>query len=67
MLGILYAAVGAFTFALNNVAMRGVVTGGVLQGIGCLSFLVITIAFGELSGRESRRQGRRVSLPSIGG
>ena len=55
MLGILYAAVGAFTFALNNVAMRrGVVTGSVLQGmavtvpIGGLSFLVMTIAFGEL-------------------
>jgi drug/metabolite transporter (DMT)-like permease len=55
LLGILYAALGAFTFALNNVAMRrGVVTGSVLQGmaltvpIGGLSFLVITIAFGEL-------------------
>ena len=55
MLGILYAALGAFTFALNNVAMRrGVVTGSVLQGmaltvpIGGLSFLVMTIAFGEL-------------------
>ena len=56
MLGILYAALGAFTFALNNVAMRrGVVTGTVLQGmamtvpIGGLSFLVMTVAFGELS------------------
>lgn len=55
MLGILYAAAGAFTFALNNVAMRrGVVTGSVLQGmaltvpIGGLSFLVMTAAFGEL-------------------
>lgn len=55
MLGILYAALGAFTFALNNVAMRrGVVTGSVLQGmavtvpIGGLSFLVMTLAFGEL-------------------
>ncbi len=55
MLGILYAALGSFTFALNNVAMRrGVVTGSVLQGmaltvpIGGLSFLVMTIAFGEL-------------------
>ena len=55
MLGILYAALGAFTFALNNVTMRrGVVTGSVLQGmaltvpIGGLSFLVMTIAFGEL-------------------
>ena len=54
MLGILYAALGSFTFALNNVAMRrGVVTGSVLQGmaltvpIGGLSFLVMTIAFGE--------------------
>src|SRR5947209_12858744 len=55
LLGVLYAALGAFTFALNNVAMRrGVVTGSVLQGmamtvpIGGLSFLVITVAFGEL-------------------
>ena len=55
MLGVLYAALGAFTFALNNVMMRrGVVTGSVLQGmaltvpIGGLSFLVMTIAFGEL-------------------
>ena len=55
MLGILYAALGAFTFALNNVVMRrGVVTGSVLQGMamtvpfGGLTFLVIAIAFGEL-------------------
>src|SRR5438477_2412569 len=55
LLGVLYAALGAFTFALNNVAMRrGVVTGSVLQGmaltvpIGGVSFLVMTIAFGEL-------------------
>jgi drug/metabolite transporter (DMT)-like permease len=55
LLGILYAALGAFTFALNNVAMRrGVVTGSVLQGmamtvpIGGLSFLVMALAFGEL-------------------
>jgi drug/metabolite transporter (DMT)-like permease len=55
LVGVLYAALGAFTFALNNVAMRrGVVTGSVLQGmaltvpIGGLSFLVMTIAFGEL-------------------
>ena len=55
MLGVLYAALGAFTFALNNVTMRrGVVTGSVLQGmaltvpIGGLSFLVMTIAFGDL-------------------
>src|SRR6185437_8491874 len=55
LLGVLYAALGAFTFALNNVAMRrGVVTGSVLQGmaltvpIGGLSFLVMTVAFGEL-------------------
>ena len=55
MLGVLYAALGAFTFALNNVTMRrGVVTGSVLQGmaltvpIGGLSFLVMAIAFGEL-------------------
>jgi drug/metabolite transporter (DMT)-like permease len=57
LLGVLYAALGAFTFALNNVTMRrGVVTGSVLQGmaltvpIGGLSFLVLTIAFGELGG-----------------
>jgi drug/metabolite transporter (DMT)-like permease len=55
LLGVLYAALGAFTFALNNVAMRrGVVTGSVLQAmaltvpIGGLSFLVMSIAFGEL-------------------
>jgi len=55
LLGVLYAALGAFTFALNNVAMRrGVVTGSVLQGmamtvpIGGLSFLVMTVAFGQL-------------------
>jgi drug/metabolite transporter (DMT)-like permease len=55
LLGVLYAALGAFTFALNNVTMRrGVVTGSVLQGmaltvpIGGLSFLIMTIAFGEL-------------------
>lgn len=55
MLGIVYAALGAFTFAFNNVAMRrGVVTGSVLQGmamtvpIGGLSFLVLTVAFGQL-------------------
>jgi drug/metabolite transporter (DMT)-like permease len=55
LLGILYAALGAFTFALNNATMRrGVVTGSVLQGmaltvpIGGLSFLAMTIAFGEL-------------------
>jgi len=55
LLGVVYAALGAFTFALNNVAMRrGVVTGSVLQGmamtvpIGGLSFLVMAVAFGEL-------------------
>ena len=55
MLGILYAALGAFTFALNNVAIRrGVVTGSVLQGmaltvpVGGLCFLVMTVGFGEL-------------------
>ena len=55
MLGVLYAALGAFTFALNNVAMRrGVITGSVLQGmaltvpIGGFSFLVMTVAFGQL-------------------
>lgn len=55
MLGIVYAALGAFTFAVNNVAMRrGVVTGSVLQGMamtvpfGGLTFLVIAAGFGEL-------------------
>jgi len=55
LLGVVYAALGAFTFALNNVTMRrGVVTGSVLQGMaltvpfGGLTFLVITIVFGEL-------------------
>jgi drug/metabolite transporter (DMT)-like permease len=55
LLGILYAALGAFTFALNNVMMRrGVVTGSVLQGMaltvpfGGLTFLAIAAAFGEL-------------------
>ena len=55
LLGVLYAALGAFTFALNNVAMRrGVVTGSVLQGmaitvpIGWFCFLVMALAFGEL-------------------
>ena len=64
MLGVLYAALGAFTFALNNVAMRkGVVTGSVLQGmaltvpIGGLSFLVMTVAFGEL--------GQLVLFPTV--
>jgi drug/metabolite transporter (DMT)-like permease len=54
LLGVLYAAVGAFTFALNNVTMRrGVITGSVLQGmaltvpIGGLSFLAMTITLGE--------------------
>jgi drug/metabolite transporter (DMT)-like permease len=63
LLGVIYAALGAFTFALNNVTMRrGVVTGSVLQGmaltvpIGGLSFLVMTIAFGEL--------GQLVVLPA---
>jgi drug/metabolite transporter (DMT)-like permease len=53
LLGVLYAALGSFTFALNNVAMRrGVVTGSVLQGmaltvpIGGFTFLVMTAAFG---------------------
>jgi drug/metabolite transporter (DMT)-like permease len=55
LLGILYAALGAFTFSLNNVMMRrGVVTGSVLQGmaltvpIGAVSFVVMTAAFGAL-------------------
>lgn len=56
MLGAIYAALGAFTFSLNNVTMRrGVVTGSVLQGmaltvpIGGLSFLAMTICVGEFS------------------
>jgi drug/metabolite transporter (DMT)-like permease len=56
LLGILYAALGSFTFALNNVTMRrGVVTGSVLQGmaltvpIGGLTYLVMTKAFGEVA------------------
>jgi drug/metabolite transporter (DMT)-like permease len=64
LLGVIYAALGAFTFALNNVTMRrGVVTGSVLQGmaltvpIGGLSFLVMTIAFGEL--------GQLVLFPTV--
>jgi drug/metabolite transporter (DMT)-like permease len=55
LLGVLYAALGAFTFSLNNVMMRrGVVTGSVLQGmaltvpVGALSFLVMALAFGVL-------------------
>ena len=68
MLGVLYAALGAFTFALNNVAMRrGVVTGSVLQGmamtvpIGGLSFLGMTIAFGQL-GELDRFSAAAVAL-----
>jgi drug/metabolite transporter (DMT)-like permease len=64
LLGILYAALGALTFALNNVTMRrGVVTGSVLQGmaltvpIGGLSFLVMTVAFGQL--------GQLVAFPTV--
>jgi drug/metabolite transporter (DMT)-like permease len=56
LLGALYAALGALTFSLNNVAMRrGVITGSVLQGmaltvpIGGASFLVMTICLGEFS------------------
>jgi drug/metabolite transporter (DMT)-like permease len=55
LLGIVYAALGAFTFALNNVMMRrGVVTGSVMQGMaltvpfGGLTFLAIAAAFGEV-------------------
>ena len=64
MLGILYAALGAFTFSLNNVTMRrGVVTGSVLQGmaltvpIGGLSFLLMTISFGQL--------GQLAAIPTV--
>jgi drug/metabolite transporter (DMT)-like permease len=64
VLGALYAALGAFTFALNNVAMRrGVVTGSVLQGmamtvpIGGLSFLAMAVAFGQL--------GQLVAFPTV--
>ena len=59
MLGVLYAALGAFTFSLNNVMMRrGVVTGSVLQGmaltvpIGALSFLVMAVCFGSVAPRS---------------
>ena len=55
MLGAVYAAVGALTFSLNNVAVRrGVVTGSVLQAmaltvpIGGLSFLLMAVCVGEL-------------------
>jgi drug/metabolite transporter (DMT)-like permease len=55
LLGILYAALGAFTFSLNNVMMRrGVVTGRVLQAmaltvpIGAVSFVVMTAAVSAL-------------------
>jgi hypothetical protein len=55
LLGVLYAALGAFTFALNNGEMRRkAVTGSVLQvmaltvPIGGFFFLVMTAAFGEL-------------------
>jgi drug/metabolite transporter (DMT)-like permease len=64
LLGVLYAALGALTFALNNVTMRrGVVTGSVLQGmaltvpIGGLSFLVMTVAFGQL--------GQLMAFPTV--
>src|SRR4029077_19635872 len=44
LLGVLYAGLGAFTFALNNVMMRrGVVTGSVLQG------MALTVPVGGLS------------------
>lgn len=56
MLGALYAALSALTFALNNATMRrGVVTGTVLQGmaitvpIGGLTFLVLTIVSGNVA------------------
>ena len=64
MLGVLYAALGAFTFSPNNVMMRrGVVTGSVLQGmaltvpIGALSFLVMAVCFGVL--------GELVAFPTV--
>jgi drug/metabolite transporter (DMT)-like permease len=64
LLGVLYAALGALTFSLNNVMMRrGVVTGSVLQGmvltvpIGALSFLVMAVAFGVL--------GQLVVFPTV--
>jgi hypothetical protein len=54
-LGVIYAALGAFTFALNNRDdAQGVVTGRVLQGmaltvpIGGFTFLATTAASGEL-------------------
>ncbi len=55
MLGAIYAAIGAFTFALNNASMRrGVVTGTVLQGmaitvpVGALGFILLALLAGEL-------------------
>jgi drug/metabolite transporter (DMT)-like permease len=64
LLGVLYAALGAFTFSLNNVMMRrGVVTGSVLQGmaltvpVGALSFLVMAVCFGVL--------GELVAFPTV--
>jgi len=64
LLGVLYAALGAFTFSLNNVMMRrGVVTGSVLQGmaltvpIGALSFMVMAVCFGVL--------GELVAFPTV--
>jgi drug/metabolite transporter (DMT)-like permease len=64
LLGVLYAALGAFTFSLNNVMMRrGVVTGSVLQGmaltvpVGALSFLIMAVGFGVL--------GQLVVFPTV--
>ena len=53
MLGALYAALGAFTFALNNATLRrGVLTGTVMQAmaltvpVGALGFLALAIIVG---------------------
>ena len=55
MLGALYAALGAFTFALNNATLRrGVLTGTVMQAmaitvpVGGAGFLALAIAAGAL-------------------
>jgi len=55
LLGALYAALGALTFALNNATMRrGVVSGTVVQGmavtvpLGALTFVVLALMNGTL-------------------
>ena len=57
MLGALYAALGAFTFALNNATLRrGVLTGTVMQAmavtvpVGAVTFLALAILAGAIPG-----------------